>query len=233
MTRLLAVVLLVGFVAGCDQMPGKPDPKVDKWQPPTAETSFHKIYAESCMGCHGQGGKLAGSMSLDNAVYLSILPPETLREIIANGVPGTAMPAFAQSNGGLLTEEQIDILVQGIMAWTPKPPLAGPLPAYVAEPGDATAGEAIYQTYLATVAKAAGPGAVAGGFYTNPAFLGLVSDQYLRTLIIAGRPELGVPDFRTALDGQPLSEQNIADLVAWLISQRRNEFGQPLPPGQR
>jgi mono/diheme cytochrome c family protein len=233
MKRLFLACALAAAVTGCDNMPGKPDPKVDKWHPPQAVTDFQALYKENCQGCHGQGSQISGSFSLDNPVYLSVLPAEVLRSVIANGVPGSAMPGFAQANGGMLTDAQIDILVQGILAWAPKPPLPGPLPPYAAAPGDAAAGQAVFAAYTASVEKAAGPGVVAGGFYANPAFLGLVSDQYLRTLILAGRPELGIPDFRTALNGQPLSDQDIADVVAWLISQRRNEFGQPLPPGQR
>jgi hypothetical protein len=34
--------------------------------------------------------------------------------VIANGVRGTAMPAFAQSAGGMLTDPQIDVLTKEI-----------------------------------------------------------------------------------------------------------------------
>lgn len=57
--------------------------------------------------------------------------------------------------------------------------------------------------------------------------------EYLRTLVLAGRPELGIADFQTVIPGRPLSDGDISDIVAWLISQRKNEFGQPLSTGQR
>ena len=39
---------------------------------------------------------------------------DTLRQIIAQGVPGTTMPAFSERFGGGLTDTQIDILIDGM-----------------------------------------------------------------------------------------------------------------------
>jgi hypothetical protein len=56
-----------------------------------------------------------------------------------------------------------------------------------------------------------------------------VSDQHLRTLVIAGRPELGAPDWRSDVEGRPMSAQDVSDVVAWLSSQRPRFPGQPYP----
>jgi hypothetical protein len=56
-----------------------------------------------------------------------------------------------------------------------------------------------------------------------------VSDQQLRTIVIAGRPELGAPDWRGDVEGRPMSAQEITDVVAWLSSQRPQFPGQPYP----
>jgi hypothetical protein len=61
---------------------------------------------------------------------------------------------------------------------------------------------------------------------TDPAFLQLVSDQVLRTSIIQGRPDLGMPDYRTLNAGRALSDQNVSDLVGYLASLR------PEPPNE-
>jgi mono/diheme cytochrome c family protein len=58
------------------------------------------------------------------------------------------------------------------------------------------------------------------GSVTDTAFLQLVSDQVLRTSIIQGRPDLGMPDYRTLNMGRALSDQDISDLVAYLASLR-------------
>ncbi|HRJ70583.1 MAG TPA: cytochrome c [Terrimicrobiaceae bacterium] len=228
--RLLGGMAAVAFLglSGCDWMPGKPT-RAEQWQAPGKLLDFETLYMQNCNGCHGAQGTVAGSISLDDPTYLAIIPRDTLRSIIANGVPGKLMPAFSMAHGGLLTDEQIGILVDGIMAWAKNPP-AGPLPAYAAAPGDATNGESIYAEYTASIAKSPAASMLKDGFLTNPAFLGLSSDQYLRTLVIVGRPEIGVPNYQNVIPGRPLSDQDIADVVAWLISQRKNEFGQPLVP---
>jgi cytochrome c oxidase cbb3-type subunit 3 len=233
--RPLILLGCCAVLSGCDWMPGKPDEKLDKWKAPTEVTDFHEIYKESCLGCHGEGKYVSGAISLDNPTYLAILPEATLRQAIINGIPGTKMPPFAITNGGLLTDAQIDILVKGILAWRKPMPEGTVLPPYAAAPGNAANGQTLYDAYV----KAIGETGEAGHmmvrekekFMTNPAFLGLVSDQYLRTLIIAGRPELGIKDYLNVIPGRPLSNEDISDIVAWLISQRKNEFGQPLSPG--
>jgi hypothetical protein len=54
----------------------------------------------------------------------------------------------------------------------------------------------------------------------DESFLNLVSDQYLRTIVIVGRPELGAPDWRGNVPGKPMSQQDVSDVVAWLSAQR-------------
>ena len=63
------------------------------------------------------------------------------------------------------------------------------------------------------------------GSVTNGAYLSLISDQGLRTLVIAGRPDFNAPDWRSNVPGRPMSDQEISDVVAWLAAQRR----QPSP----
>jgi len=52
------------------------------------------------------------------------------------------------------------------------------------------------------------------------AYLTMVSDQSLRTTVIAGRPDMGAPDWRSNVPGQPMSPEDISDVVAWLVAQR-------------
>jgi cytochrome c oxidase cbb3-type subunit 3/ubiquinol-cytochrome c reductase cytochrome c subunit len=47
--------------------------------------------------------------------------------------------------------------------------------------------------------------------------------------VIAGRPDLGQPDWRGDRPGHPLSSQEVADVVAWLVSHRPAFPGQPYP----
>jgi hypothetical protein len=68
------------------------------------------------------------------------------------------------------------------------------------------------------------------GSLIDPAYLAMISDQAIRSILIAGLPELGMPDWRSDLTGpgaHPLSEQDITDTVAWLVSHRTATPGQP------
>jgi cytochrome c oxidase cbb3-type subunit 3/ubiquinol-cytochrome c reductase cytochrome c subunit len=65
----------------------------------------------------------------------------------------------------------------------------------------------------------------------NGSYLALISDQGLRSIVIAGRPDEGMPDWRT-FGAQPMTDQQISDVVAWLASKRVADPGQPYGTGQ-
>lgn len=224
-----AILLFCVFlIAGCDWMPGKPKLSA-KWQPPTAVSDFTALYNGNCLGCHGAGGVVSGSIAMDNPTYLSVVPRDALRRATQKGISGTAMPAFSISSGGTLTDTQVEILVNGILAKKPTA-VSGSLPAYSAAPGDVTRGSAVFAAACASCHGADGAGGDKAGSVVSPAYLGLTSDQYLRTIVIAGRPDLGCPDFSNRIPGRAMTEEEIADVTAWLVSNRKNEFGQPLVP---
>ena len=222
---------LAALLPACDWMPGKPT-QAQAWHSPHSVVDFETIYTENCRGCHGTKDEPSGAITMDNPTYIAVIPRDTLRSIIAGGVTGTAMVAFSEEHGGMLTEKQIDILVEGITASGAKNPPPGPLPAYSAPLGDAAVGQTAFGTFCASCHGADGTGGKAGSV-VHPAYLGLVSDQYLRTIVMAGRNDLGCPDFQNRVPGKPMSEEEISGVVAWLVSQRKNEFGQPLPLTQR
>ena len=87
------------LIAGCDSLPGRPT-QADLPLRPTNVTDFATLYGENCAGCHGADGKSGAAIAMNNPVYLAIIDDASMRRVIANGVPGTAMPPFAQSAGG-------------------------------------------------------------------------------------------------------------------------------------
>jgi cytochrome c oxidase cbb3-type subunit III len=141
------------------------------------------------------------------------------------------MPAFAQSAGGMLTEKQIDALVLGIRSWAMPNALGNQTPPpYVAQaPGDAQRGADAYRTYCSSCHGVDGLGGSKGSAIVDGSYLALTSNQQLRTIVIAGLPELGAPDWRGDVEGRPMSAQDISDVVAWLSSQRPKLPGQPYP----
>jgi len=215
--------------SGCGVPHGQPS-KGSEVLAPNEILEFGTLYAEDCAGCHGAEGRGGAAIALANPVYLAIAGDAAIRRVIANGVRGTAMPAFAESAGGMLTDAQIDVITKGIRSrWSRRGILdAANPPSYAAKStGDAMRGEAAYKTYCESCHGPGGRGGVKGSSVTDDSFLGLVSDQGLRTIVITGRPELGAPDWRGNVPDKPMSDQEVTDIVAWLASRRVQNPGQP------
>jgi mono/diheme cytochrome c family protein len=225
----LAILSLLACAA-CSSLPGTHRPE-SAVVPPSEVVDFSALYGQNCAGCHGVAGKGGAAIALANPVFLAIADDTVIRRIASNGVPGTPMPAFAQTAGGMLTEKQIDALVTGIRSWA-KPNALGdqtPPPYRAAAPGDPARGADAYRTYCSSCHGASGRGGAKASSIVDGSYLALVSDQQLRTIVIAGRPELGAPDWRGDIEGRPMSEQDISDVVAWLSRQRSKFPGQPYP----
>jgi cytochrome c oxidase cbb3-type subunit 3 len=213
--RFLNCSLLLAVV-GCGQLPGhpKPGPEVPR---PDSVVDFATLYQQNCSACHGAKGINGPSYPLANPTYQALVNEQRLRQVIAKGEPGTLMPAFAVSAGGSLTDQQVDAVVRGMRAAWYKPGALDAPPYQAAKAGNAAHGQQVYATYCASCHGKTGSKA---GSITEPAFLSLVSDQVLRTVILAGRPDIGQPDWRNDLPGHPMSDQEVTDVVAWLSSQR-------------
>jgi len=215
--------------SGCGVPHGQPG-KGSEVLAPNEILEFGTLYAEDCAGCHGAEGRGGAAIALANPVYLAIADDAAIRRVIANGVRGTAMPAFAESAGGMLTDAQIDVITKGIRSrWSRRGILdAANPPSYAAKStGDAMRGEAAYKTYCESCHGPGGRGGVKGSSVTDDSLLGLVSDQGLRTIVITGRPELEAPDWRGNVPDKPMSDQEVTDVVAWLASRRVQNPGQP------
>jgi mono/diheme cytochrome c family protein len=225
----LLTALCAMLVSGCGSPHGQPA-KESETLAPNEVSEFGTLYGQNCAGCHGTEGRGGAAIALANPVYLAIADDASLRKVIAQGVPGTAMPAFAQSAGGMLTSVQIDVLTKEIRSrWSQRGILdATSAPPYTPKlTGDAQRGEAAYKTFCASCHGPSGSGGAKGSSITDDSFLALVSDQGLRTIVIAGRPELGAPDWRGNIPGKPMTDREVSDVVAWLISHRSQIPGRP------
>lgn len=133
------------------------------------------------------------------------------------------MSAFEESEGGMLTSKQVDTIVLGIrQRWGHSLVLAsGSAPPYAAKStGDVRRGAAVFTTFCASCHGADGKGTAKVGSIVNPAYLSLVTNQGLRTIVIVGRPDFAAPDWRNNVPGHPMTDQEISDVVAWLAEQR-------------
>ncbi|HEX4065548.1 MAG TPA: c-type cytochrome [Acidobacteriaceae bacterium] len=221
--RTLASIALLPFalaLGGCTQMPGYP--KAGPPIPPDKITDFHTLFSQNCQACHGAGGQNGPAMDLANPEFQALVDDNTLRNIIANGLPGTQMPAWARSAGGMLTDQQINAIIAGMRReWAKPNAFAGatPPPYLQSAAGDANTGKQMYQARCASC-----HGGVQRQQIDGSVYLSLVSDQALRSIIIAGRPDIGQPDWQhdnpRGAQGQPLSEKNVNDIVTYLHSLR-------------
>jgi cytochrome c oxidase cbb3-type subunit 3 len=220
-TTLLAA-LFVAQLAGCTAPPGRPR-KGSETLGPDQIMDFATLYSENCAGCHGPDGRGGAAIALGDPIYLAIADDLAIRNVTTKGVAGTSMPAFAQSAGGMLAAKQIDVIISEIRSRWSKPGILAGInpPSYAAKShGNPTQGAAVFKTYCESCHGPGGRGGPKGSAITKDAFLELVSDQGLRTVVITGRPELGAPDWRGNVPGKPMSDLEITDVVAWLASQR-------------
>jgi cytochrome c oxidase cbb3-type subunit 3 len=240
--RFSAPVLLISLAAltaGCEHAPGYPPNPIVR---PTEITDFSTVYSENCAACHGANGQNGPAIDLGNPEYQALVDDATLRKWISGGMPGTEMPAFAQSAGGMLTDAQVNALIAGMRRQWSQPNLfarATPPPYAQAQTGDAHSGEQSYQSRCAVCHTSSRQQ------ITSLVYLALVGDQALRSIIIAGRPDIGQPDWRhdtvrgegapplpafsggrqpvNQPDGDqlpPLSAQDVDNIVAYLASLR-------------
>jgi mono/diheme cytochrome c family protein len=212
--------LVAVFACACGKP--KPEPLI-----PVEVTDFNELYTENCAGCHGAGGKNGAAQPLNDALYLALIPKQILRQVTENGMAGSLMPGFSERSGGGLTKNQIDILVSGIEKWAnPDEAQITDLPAYAAATkGDAKTGIQVFQTACASCHGTSGK----AGPLTDVSFLELATDQSLRTTVIAGRPELGMPDWKHDTPQHALTGTEIDNVVAYLSSQRRGGMASDQP----
>ena len=184
---LLALLALVG----CN-LPGKPTP-ADIVPRPSDVLDPVVLYQQNCAGCHGAEGKQGPAPPIGDPVYLAIVDDDSLRNVISKGRVGTPMAAFAESAGGMLTDKQVNAIIQGMrQRWGQPQVLQGVTPpSYAAKSaGNQPQGAAAFGTFCASCHGADGKGTAKVGSIVNPSYLSLISDQGLRTIVIIGQAGL-------------------------------------------
>jgi len=223
-----AIALLA--VAGCN-LPGKPRPGPEVPRPEEV-MAFDTLYGDNCAGCHGVDGRNGTATNLANPEYEAWVDDATLRNVIAKGEKGSLMPAFAQESGGVLTDEQIEALVKGMRErWRKGDPFGGEKPPEyrASHEGDAAKGKVVYAIGCGRCHGMTRDQPGKAGSILDGSFLALVNEQTIRTTIVAGRPDIGEPDWRGHIPGRAMTDDEVTDVTEWLISQESALPGQPYP----
>ena len=220
---LIPMALLIGSL-GCDRKVGPPNDEEELMRPEKV-ASFDRLYQQNCSACHGENGFGGPALDLANPNYQALVDDTSLKRWITAGMPGTQMPAFGESAGGFLTPQQVDALIAGMRAcWGHQDHTRADIPPYSSSAiGNVEGGQDIFRVSCSSCHQQ-GLKTI-----TDASYLALVSDQSLRTIVIAGRPDLGHPDWKQVRPSQPLTDQDVSDVVAYLHSLRSDTPGQPYP----
>lgn len=225
-SRVNAVVSLIclALLVGCHRRIGEPEDQEELLRPENV-VSFDRLYKANCSACHGENGAGGPAIDLSNPNYQALVDDDSMRRWITSGMPGTQMPAFGVSAGGFLTPKQVDVLIAGMhRRWSSRTVCKSDMPPYQASRlGSSDRGNEIFHTSCSSCHQQGNQKV------TDAGYLALVSDQSLRTIVIAGRPDLWHPDWRQVRPGQPLADQDVSDIVAYLHSLRSETPGQPYP----
>ena len=244
------ILALLGVVVACVGACGKistTDP-VENVVVTTVQVAMQN-YAQNCSACHGANGVNGAARPLADANYLASVGRDALINIATNGVPGGFCPGFGPNSLGKWiampqpeqdtkqdAEEkakqdkeekakQVPNLVDGMLdAWGKNGvALSIPWSVKLAPAGNASSGQAVYAGMCQSCHGAPGSTmASANGSVTDPNYLRLITDQGLRSAILFGRPERGMPGYSGPFPHQAadrkLSSQEISDVVVFLRS---------------
>jgi mono/diheme cytochrome c family protein len=167
-------------------------------------------------------GTLGAELAKD---WPSIRPICELKAAIETGIPGSAMPAWSQTNGSPLSDEEIDDLAYYILSWqTGGPPLIYPTPTTVQRPvitpppgvsGDPNHGAVLYDQNCSVCHGPNGEGRV--GATLAKVWPSVRPDLRVKTVVVEGVNGSAMPAWSQA-NGGPLTEAEIDDIVAYVLS---------------
>jgi len=175
-----------------------------------------QLFEANCAPCHGQfgeGGPLPTNPArilapISTAEFLSTRDDATLKSIISHGQPNLGMSPFAITNGGPLSDDDIDALVRLMRSWQTNPPVEFP-PEVVAPPPLGGDHATVYAALCSQCHGENGEGGI-GPSFQGPEFQAQ-SDAQIYTSIHDGHPATPMIAW-----GELLPSSTINDLVKQL-----------------
>jgi mono/diheme cytochrome c family protein len=182
-----------------------------------------RLFAENCAVCHGENGqgRVGATLAKD---WPAIRPDLRVGSTIANGIPGSFMPAWSEETGGPLANDEIEALTAFILNWGPSGPATivqaptyEPRPAMTPLPdveGDPNQGAVLFDENCAVCHGPDGQGRV-GANLARP-WSAIRPDLRIKDTITNGISGSFMPPWSQA-NGGPLTEAQINDLTAFLL----------------
>jgi mono/diheme cytochrome c family protein len=181
------------------------------------------LYNRFCVSCHndgtfGQWDKFFARFNpaIRGPGLRAIADKVYLRAAIEQGRPGTLMPAWGKSAGGL-TADQVNVLVDYLATGDSRPPQKlRPAPRPLTG-GRATRGGELF-TQLCAGCHGSPKLAPSLG---NPVFLKTASDEFIARTIVNGRIDTAMPAFQRE-GAAGLTDDEVRHLLAYIRSLDRN-----------
>jgi cytochrome c oxidase cbb3-type subunit 3 len=205
---LLAITLLAVGVAMAQEVEGDPE-------------RGGELYVENCAMCHGLDGQ--GRIGANLGSFPGISVDSTLRQAIAEGIGGSVMPAWLQSEGGPLSDQEVDDIVAYIIqSFEGTSPIA-PAPTYVPPDipplpdveGDPTLGAVVYQANCTVCHGDQGQGRF--GRPLGQAWPSNQPEVFIRQVVREGISGSVMPGWSQDLGG-PLSEDDVDNVTAFILT---------------
>ncbi|MGA9533337.1 MAG: c-type cytochrome [Anaerolineales bacterium] len=204
----LCLVAMAGFGVAHAQDGGDPD-------------HGGELFVENCAVCHGAEGQGRIGANLENFPGINI--EAELIQTITNGIDGTVMPAWGESNGGPLSSNDIaDIAAYISSAFSGTLPIK-PLPTYQPPPieplpnveGDPASGAVVFKANCVMCHGEEGRGRF--GATLAKAWSGVEPQVYIRQVVRRGIEGSTMPAWYQQ-NGGPLSAAQIDDVTAYVLA---------------
>jgi mono/diheme cytochrome c family protein len=192
-----------------------------------------ELFVENCAVCHGVNGQGRIGASLES--FPGIDPRSEIEATVAAGIPGSVMPAWSRAKGGPLTDQDIrDIAAYVLAAFGGTQPIA-PLPTYVppaipALPhvaGDPSAGAVVYHENCTMCHGDRGQGRF--GLPLAKAWPVTDPPTYIQQVVRQGISGTVMPAW-ASVNGGPLTDKQIADVAAFVLTLTPAAAPTPAPP---
>ena len=180
-----------------------------------------ELFAANCAVCHGVDGQGRVGASLEN--FPGIDPGAAVFDTISHGIEGTVMPAWSQSQGGPLSDQDIADLTAYVLAAfggtepitplpTYVPPEIGPLPEIS---GDPSLGAVVYHQNCVMCHGEQGQGRF--GVPLAKSWPGTQPAVYIHDVVTKGIAGTRMPAWGQ-VNGGPLDDVSIQNVVAFVLS---------------